>query len=229
MGRSLNGVNARFAAPHRALRARRGASVVRAAITLPDNYSTLKAKGENIVVRVAEAEKETKGGVLLPEKAQRKPTSGDVFSLGEKCTQLESGQTVLYSKFGIGCTDVKVADADYVILREEDCIGVMPKSGADADDVPDLIPMFDRVLIKVEEQRTVTAGGMLIPEAGKERPMCGEVIRVGPGKKGSEDKMPVAPGDKVIYFKYAGDVIPTAAKGRYIVVHAQDILCKNAA
>jgi hypothetical protein len=79
MGRSLNGVNARFAAPHRALRARRGASVVRAAITLPDNYSTLKAKGENIVVRVAEAEKETKGGVLLPEKAQRKPTSGTAY------------------------------------------------------------------------------------------------------------------------------------------------------
>lgn len=82
---------------------------------------------------------------------------------------------------------------------------------------------------QVEEQRTVTAGGMLIPEAGKERPMCGEVVRVGPGKPDSEDKMPVAPGDKVIYFKYAGDVIPTAAKGRYIVVHARDILCKNAA
>jgi chaperonin GroES len=81
---------------------------------------------------------------------------------------------------------------------------------------------------QVEEATTVTSGGMLIPNAaGKERPSCGEVVRTGPGKKGEEGKMPVKAGDKVIYFKYAGEVIPTASGARYAVVHAQDILCKN--
>ena len=57
--------------------------------------------------------------------------------------------------------------------------------------------------------------------------MSGTVVRTGPGNKGDEEgKMPVKAGDKVIYFKYAGEVIPTATGGRYTVIHAQDILCK---
>lgn len=44
---------------------------------------------------------------------------------------------------------------DYVILREDDCIGVMPRSGAEADDIPDLAPILDRVLIKVCETKTI--------------------------------------------------------------------------
>uniref|UniRef100_A0A061S1Q5 20 kDa chaperonin, chloroplastic n=1 Tax=Tetraselmis sp. GSL018 TaxID=582737 RepID=A0A061S1Q5_9CHLO len=213
------------------LRHRRRSCAVKAAITIPETYSKVTVRGQNVLVKVAEAEKETKGGVLLPSQAQRKPTSGDVVNLGGDTTQLKEGDTVLYSKFGIGCTDIKLGEEDFVILREEDCIGVMPKSGAEADDVPDLVPILDRVLIKIEEAVTVTAGGMLIPDASNERPMCGEVIRTGPGKKGPDgelEKMPVTAGDRVIYFKYAGDVIPTASGARYTVVHASDILCKAA-
>ena len=81
--------------------------------------------------------------------------AGDVVGLGPDTAQLKDGETVLYSKFGIGCTDIKLAGEDYVILREEDCIGIMPRSDADADDVPDLVPMFDRVLIKVTDRQEV--------------------------------------------------------------------------
>jgi chaperonin GroES len=83
-----------------------------------------------------------------------------VVGLGPDTAQLKEGDTVLYSKFGIGCTDIELAGQDYVILREEDCIGVMPRSNADADDVPELVPMFDRVLIKVA-QRTAACSSSL--------------------------------------------------------------------
>lgn len=63
--------------------------------------------------------------------------------------ELAVGQTILYSKFGIGCTDILLQGETYILLREDDVIGTMPKSGATAADVPELKPVADRVLIKV--------------------------------------------------------------------------------
>jgi chaperonin GroES len=57
----------------------------------------------------------------------------------------------------------------------------------------------------------------------------GTVVRCGPGKAGEdgERKAPrVAPGDRVIYFKYAGDPMQTPAGELFTVLHEQDILAK---
>ena len=62
---------------------------------------------------------------------------------------LSVGQTILYSKFGIGATDISVQGEMHVLIREDDVIGTMPCSGASAADVPELKPAADRVLIKV--------------------------------------------------------------------------------
>ena len=62
---------------------------------------------------------------------------------------LNVGQTILYSKFGIGATDITVQGDLHVLIREDDVIGTLPRSGATAADVPDLKPAADRVLIKV--------------------------------------------------------------------------------
>ena len=62
---------------------------------------------------------------------------------------LTVGQTILYSKFGIGATDLTVQGDLHVLIREDDVIGTLPRSGATAADVPDLHPAADRVLIKV--------------------------------------------------------------------------------
>ncbi len=59
------------------------------------------------------------------------------------------GQTILYSKFGIGATDISVQGDLHVLIREDDVIGTLPRSGATAADVPELKPAADRVLIKV--------------------------------------------------------------------------------
>lgn len=65
--------------------------------------------------------------------------------------QLKAGETVVYSKFGIGATDLDVQGERYVLIREDDCIGIMPRAGATAADVPELRPVGDRVLLKVRE------------------------------------------------------------------------------
>ena len=63
--------------------------------------------------------------------------------------QLQVGNTVLYNKFGLGVTDVEIQGVEHMLIKEDDCIGTMPRSGATADDIPELRPLGDRILIKV--------------------------------------------------------------------------------
>lgn len=74
---------------------------------------------------------------------------------------LKVGETILYSKFGIGVTDVTVQGDLHILIREDDVIGTMPRSGATAADIPDLQPAADRVLIKVSSALTSSATSML--------------------------------------------------------------------
>ena len=52
------------------------------------------------------------------------------MAVGDKAVSLKVGDTVVYSKFGIGVTDLIMKDAEYAVLREEDVIGTFPSSGA---------------------------------------------------------------------------------------------------
>ena len=76
----------------------------------------------------------------------------------------------------------------------------------------------------------MTAGGVLLPDSAKEKPIAGTVVRVGPGKVDKETqelkKPRVAEGDRVLYFKWAGDAMDTPDGTKFVVVHEQDILCK---
>lgn len=76
--------------------------------------------------------------------------------------QLAVGQTVLYSKFGIGVTDLEVQGQQHILLREDDVIGVMPRSNATAADIPELQPVGDRVLIKVRCRATPVGLGQRV-------------------------------------------------------------------
>ena len=82
--------------------------------------------------------------------------AGDIVALGDGKVggnvqefSLEVGQTVVYSKFGIGSTDLNIQGESHTLLREDDCIGIMPRSNATADDIPEMKPVGDRVLIQV--------------------------------------------------------------------------------
>ncbi|GFR46910.1 hypothetical protein Agub_g8557 [Astrephomene gubernaculifera] len=220
---------------------RRATVAVRAAaIAVPAPFTKIEPKGDRVLVRVAEEEVMTRGGILLPPSAIKKPTSGEVVSLGDgrvgngevRQFYLKPGQTVVYSKFGFMYTDLKLSnDEEYILIREDDIIGIMPRANAQADDVPELLPIADRVLLRVEEVADVTLGGVILPDSAKERPLSGTVVRVGPGKydkeaEGKRKAMTVQPGDKVLYFKYAGDNMETPSGEKYVVLREDDILCK---
>jgi len=205
-------------------------------LELPSKFSKVQPAGDLVLCKVAEPEQKTTGGILLPTTAQRRPTSGDIVAVGDGKVgdhiqefYLKPGQTVLYSKFGIGVTDLLVQGEEHCLIREEDCIGIMPRSGATADDIPQLKPNGDRVLLKIFEASDVTVGGVLLPDSAKEKPIGGEVVSVGPGKREKDGKRKtpqVKPGDRVLYFKWAGDSMETPSGEQYVVVHESDILCK---
>ena len=88
--------------------------------------------------------------------------AGDVTAIGPDVKHVKTGSTVLYSRFGIGCTDVVVAGEEYTMIREQDLIGTLPSSGARANDIPKLQPCGDRVLLSVEKAAAETKGGILL-------------------------------------------------------------------
>jgi len=68
-------------------------------------------------------------------------------------------------------------------------------------------PLDDRIVVEVLESEEKTAGGILLPDAAKEKPQRGRVTAVGPGrmlKNGSRVEALVKKGDTVIFGKYAG-------------------------
>jgi chaperonin GroES len=71
-------------------------------------------------------------------------------------------------------------------------------------------PLNDRVLVVRVEEEQKTAGGIIIPDTAKEKPMEGKVVAAGPGKldeKGRRVPMALKTGDRVLFSKYAGTEI----------------------
>ena len=68
-------------------------------------------------------------------------------------------------------------------------------------------PLHDRVVVRRVEEDTKTAGGIIIPETAKEKPMQGEVIAVGPGARDDAGKvvpLDLKAGDRVLFGKWSG-------------------------
>jgi chaperonin GroES len=68
-------------------------------------------------------------------------------------------------------------------------------------------PLHDRVVVRRIEEDTKTAGGIIIPDTAKEKPIQGEVIAVGPGGRDDAGKvipLDLKPGDRVLFGKWSG-------------------------
>ena len=86
-----------------------------------------------IVRRVAEEEK-TKGGIIIPDTVKDKPTEGEVVAAGKgRLTEdgkvipmdVKKGDRILFSKYG--GNEVKIDGVEYLIMREEDVLGIIEK------------------------------------------------------------------------------------------------------
>lgn len=87
-------------------------------------------------------------------------------------------------------------------------------------------PLHDRVLLERIEQNEKTAGGIIIPDTAKEKPMEGKVVAVGSGlrdEKGNVVPLDVKAGDRVLFSKWAGTEVTIDGK-EYMVMKESDIV-----
>jgi chaperonin GroES len=89
-------------------------------------------------------------------------------------------------------------------------------------------PLDDRVVVQPIEAEETTAGGIVLPDAAKEKPQRGTVLAVGPGRlldNGKRGELSVSVGDEVIYGKYGGSDIEINGDV-YKILRESDILAK---
>jgi chaperonin GroES len=87
-------------------------------------------------------------------------------------------------------------------------------------------PLHDRVIVRRLEEERKTAGGIVIPDTAKEKPIQGEVIAVGTGKileDGKVRPLDVKAGDKVLFGKYSGTEIKVGDE-ELLVLREEDIM-----
>jgi chaperonin GroES len=87
-------------------------------------------------------------------------------------------------------------------------------------------PLYDRVLVKRVAAEEKTAGGLIVPDSAKEKPMEAQVIAVGSGRQnadGSVREISLNVGDVVLFGKYTGDEIKLDGED-HIILREEDIL-----
>ena len=82
-------------------------------------------------------------------------------------------------------------------------------------------PLADRLLIKPAPAEEKTAGGIIIPDTAKEKPLQGEVVATGEGTK--DETMVLKAGDVVLYGKYAGTEVEYEGE-KYLIMRQSDVL-----
>lgn len=188
-----------------------------------------------ILVKVAEAQEETEGGILLTGKAKIEKTEGLVVSTGPGKTHPDSGvlfempinpgENVVYGEYD--GTEIKIDGVKHTLIRDDD---VLIKFEGDELTLDSCSAIQDAVLVYVETKETATEGGILLAKtsSGKNRPSTGKVVKVGPGRfatNGERMEMEIAEGDFIKFRDYAGNEVEIEGE-EYTVVRAMDILAK---
>nr|MBF0221255.1 co-chaperone GroES [Desulfobulbaceae bacterium] len=92
----------------------------------------IRPLNDRILVQRLEKEAKTAGGIIIPDSAKEKPAEGKIIAVGQgklddngKRVKMEVkvGDKVLFSKYG--GTDVKLDGVDYLIMREDDILGIV--------------------------------------------------------------------------------------------------------
>lgn len=92
----------------------------------------IRPLNDRILVKRLESEEKTAGGIIIPDTAKEKPAQGQVVAVGpgklndqgqRVAPGVAAGDKVLFSKYG--GTDVKLDGEDFLIMREDDILGVI--------------------------------------------------------------------------------------------------------
>ena len=85
-----------------------------------------------ILVQRVEEEAKTRGGIIIPDSAKEKPIEGKVVSVGKGkigddgkriALEIKKDDKILFSKYG--GTDIKIEGEEYLIMREDDVLGII--------------------------------------------------------------------------------------------------------
>jgi chaperonin GroES len=85
--------------------------------------------GDRVVLKRADAESKTKGGIVLPDTAKDRPQKGEVIAVGEGYTRddgtkvplsVKEGDDVIFNSYG--GDEIKIGDEEYLLLRESDIL-----------------------------------------------------------------------------------------------------------
>jgi len=88
------------------------------------------------------------------------------------------------------------------------------------------VPLHDRILVRRIDVDEKTAGGIIIPDTAKEKPMKGEVIAVGPGARNDKGEilpMEVKAGDHIIFGKWSGTEVKIDGE-ELVIMKESDVL-----
>lgn len=93
----------------------------------------IKPIGDRVLVKhIEESKEQTRGGIIIPDSAKEKPQEAEVIALGTgkkddngkvQAFEVKVGDRVLISKYG--GTEVKIDEAKYLLVREDDILGVI--------------------------------------------------------------------------------------------------------
>ncbi len=87
-------------------------------------------------------------------------------------------------------------------------------------------PLHDRVLVEPLDAEEKTAGGIIIPDTAKEKPMEGKIVAVGSGSKNDEGKvtpLDVKKGDRILYGKWSDTEVKVDGSD-YLIMKESDIM-----
>jgi chaperonin GroES len=88
---------------------------------------SLKPLADRVLVKPADAEEKTKGGIIIPDTAKEKPMKGKVIDVGngkkDEPMTVKAGDTVLYGKYA--GTEITIDSDEYLIMRESDIFAIV--------------------------------------------------------------------------------------------------------
>lgn len=199
------------------------------------NAGSVTPTNNFILVKVAPAQEETEGGILLTGKAKITKTEGLVMATGPGKTHpdtgalfempVSEGDNVVYGEYD--GTAIDIDGEKHTLIRDDD---VLVKFSGDSLTMDSCDVLRDSVLVYVETKETSTEGGILLAQSKStsNRPSTGKIVKVGPGRfatNGERMEMELAEGDFIKFRDYAGKDVEIEGE-EYTVVSALDILAK---
>src|SRR4030095_13862679 len=97
---------------------------------------SLRPLHDRVLIRRVEEQETVKGGIIIPDTAKEKSQEGDVGALGagkilengfHRPLDVKEGDRILFGKYS--GAEVRIAEQDYLILREDEIIGILTQTG----------------------------------------------------------------------------------------------------